>query len=342
MCKYLVLVCLLLSTISNCYGQSITAICGNNINITVVPDADFPVGSADERANASGLVLGITEHCDPSGVAPTPECNFTEDSNGDFVIEIEDFDSCGISSVYKSSEDYTEITMLVSRIPYMNSSVIRRSECGTFSVICRYDKTLENVTYETSVNVTTHPYVGTNLTENATIEAELHLVSSKPDSFYPTSDIAAGTVYNLTDTIYVEARIVNNTDKLVGTLYNCYASKTDDFDDDYELIGSDGCPNADDGTVIVCDGSRPSTPWFHPYFQFEAFVWTSSEHTIYLKCDIDMCLTDGDIDCFEHLTQCGSKMRNRFRRRTNGLKTRTVKSGPINVQNILSKVHFSE
>ena len=45
--------------------------------------------------------------------------------------------------------------MLVSRIPYMNSSVIRRSECGTFSVICRYDKTLENVTYETSVNVTT-------------------------------------------------------------------------------------------------------------------------------------------------------------------------------------------
>ena len=55
--------------------------------------------------------MGITEHCDPSGVAPASECEFTEDSNGDFVIEIEDFDSCGISSVYKSSEDYVSINL---------------------------------------------------------------------------------------------------------------------------------------------------------------------------------------------------------------------------------------
>jgi len=341
MCKYLVLVCLLLSTISNCYGQSITAICGNNINITVVPDADFPVGSADERANASGLVLGITEHCDPSGVAPTPECNFTEDSNGDFVIEIEDFDSCGISSVYKSSEDYTEITMLVSRIPYMNSSVVRRSECGTFSVICRYDKTLENVTYETSVNITTHPYVGTNLTENATAEVELHLVSSVPDGGSQTSDIAAGTVYNLTDTVYVEARIVNNTDKFISSLYNCYASKTDDYDDDYELIGSDGCANADDGTVIVGDGGIPASVSMFSYFQFEAFVWTSLEHTIYLQCDIDICFSSST-ECLFDMTVCGVQIGNRFRRRTSGLKTRTIKSGPINVQNVLSQAVFSE
>jgi len=217
MCNYLVLICLLLFTISNCHGQTITATCGNNITISVVPDVDFPVESSDVRANASGLVLGITEYCDPSGVAPASECEFTENS-GTYEIEVEDFDSCGISSVYDSSEEYTEITMLVSRIPHMNSTVVRRSECGTFSVICRYNKTLENVTYDTSVNITTYPYVGTNLTENATAVIELHLVSTAPDGIDPTSDIAAGTDYNLTDTVYVEARIVDNTDKFVATV----------------------------------------------------------------------------------------------------------------------------
>jgi len=341
MCKYLVLICLLLSTISNGHGQLITAICGNSINITVTPDADFPVGSADERANASGLVLGITKHCDPSGVAPAPECQLAEDSNGDFAIEIEDFDSCGISTVYKSDENYTEVTMVVSRIPYMNSSVVRRSECGTFSVVCRYGKTLENVTYETSVNITTHPYVGTNLTENATAEVELHLVSTAPDGIYPTSDVAAGTVYNLTDTVYVEARMVDNEGAFMTTLYNCYASKTDNYDDDYELIGSDGCVNADDGTVVYNDGEVPPAFYHYPHFEFEAFVWTSLEHTIYLQCDIDICLYAAS-DCFSDMSACGNKMKNRFRRRTSGLKTRTVRSGPINVQNVLSEVVFSE
>ena len=71
----------------------------------MVPDADFPVGTFDAWSNASGLVLGTTQYCDPSGVAPVSECEFTENS-GTYEIEIEDFDSCGISSVYKSSEDY--------------------------------------------------------------------------------------------------------------------------------------------------------------------------------------------------------------------------------------------
>ena len=55
--------------------------------------------------------MGVTEYCDPSGVAPTLACEFHEVGNGDFVIEIEDFDSCGISSVYKSSEDYVSINL---------------------------------------------------------------------------------------------------------------------------------------------------------------------------------------------------------------------------------------
>ena len=86
------------------------------------------------------------------------------------------------------------------------------------------------------------------------------MVSTAPDGIYPTSDVAAGTVYNLTDTVYVEARMVDNEGAFMTTvslqkvlvfffqqryvnifqLYNCYASKTDNYDDDYELIGSDG------------------------------------------------------------------------------------------------------
>ena len=56
--------------------------------------------------------MGVTEHCDPSGVAPIQACEFHQDLNGDYVIEIEDFDSCGISSVYKSSEDYVSINLV--------------------------------------------------------------------------------------------------------------------------------------------------------------------------------------------------------------------------------------
>ena len=44
------------------------------------------------------------------------------------------------------------------------------------------------------------------------------MVSSVPDGGSQTSDIAAGTVYNLTDTVYVEARIVNNTDKFISSV----------------------------------------------------------------------------------------------------------------------------
>ena len=62
------------------------------------------------------------------------------------------------------------------------------------------------------------PYVGTNLTENATAEAHLHLVDSQPDGVTQTADIAAGTVYNLTEIVYVEADIENNTDKFVATV----------------------------------------------------------------------------------------------------------------------------
>ena len=62
------------------------------------------------------------------------------------------------------------------------------------------------------------PYVGTNLTENATAEIALYLFSTAPDGTTPTSNIAASTDYNLTDTVYIEADIVNNTDKFVATV----------------------------------------------------------------------------------------------------------------------------
>jgi len=341
MSKYLALICLLFSTLSICNGQTVTAVCGNKIQINVVADSDFPVASSDERANASGLVLGYTEYCTANGVAPAPECEFSESVTDNFDIEIDNFNSCGISSTYNSAGGYTEVTMIVSRIPYMNSNFVRRSECGSFAVICRYDKTLEDVTYDTSVNITTHPYVGTDLTEDANAVFGLHLVSTSPSGSTPGTDIVPGTFYNLTDTVYVEARMVDNTDKFVATLYNCYASKTDVYNDDYELIDNNGCANAEDGTVQVDDGTLPTTPRYFPYFSFEAFVWTSLEHTIYLQCDIDMCL-EGNNDCINDMTRCPNMMMNRFRRRTSNLKTGTIISGPINVQQILSKLHFSE
>jgi len=326
MFKSLAFVCLLLSTLSVCNGQATTVTCGNKIAISVVGDSEFPIESPDTRANSSGLVLGYTEYCDNNGVAPAPECKFNKVGSA-YEIEIEDFTSCNIASAYNAAEDHTEVTMIVSRVPYMDSSVIRRSECGRFSVVCRYNKKLENVRYETSVNITTHDYEGEDLVQNSITSAQLYLIESAGTGNSKGTDIPDGKVYNLTETIFVEARIAENTDKFLGNLFNCYASKTADYNKDYELIGSDSCPNSDDATVQY-DG----TITYFPTFSFEAFVWATSENEIYLQCDLGVCL-NGDFACNSDLPFCtGNKLRNRFKRNSGNIETRTVRSGPIRVR----------
>ena len=62
-------------------------------------------------------------------------------------------------------------------------------------------------------------YVGVNTTVNSTSEAQLFLVDVNGD------EIADGKTYNLTETIYVEARVVNNTDKFVSVV-SSYTSET--------------------------------------------------------------------------------------------------------------------
>merc|ERR1712168_833140 len=337
MYNHLVLICLILATLSFCNGQTVQVHCGNNITISVEGTADFPVDvTSDIKSNATGLVAGYTEYCDANGVSPPTECKFTKDTSRIEVkhtLVIEDFTSCDISRKYIADDDVTEVTVLVSRIPYVNSTMIRRSECGRFAVMCRYNKTLENVTFDTSVNITAHDYVGVNSTVNSTTEAQLFLVD---DSFV---DVVDGTTYNLTERVHVEARVVNNTDKFVSVLLNCWASKTDDYNDDYTLIRSDGCANPDDSTIEVdCDNPVPASgavePRAEPHFRFGAFVWTTLENVIYVRCDMQTCL-DNDAACIASMTKCsGSKLLNRFRRNAENLKTTTVKSGAITVQKL--------
>jgi len=340
MCKFIVLISITLSTLSFCNGQTVNAHCGNNITISVDGVDSFPVdvNNIDTRSNATGLVAGYTEYCDVDGGEPAAACKFTEDSNTNSLV-IEDFNSCNISSKYITADNVTEITVLVSRIPYVNSTTIRRSECGRFAVICRYNSTLENVTYDTSVNVTTHDYVGVNATVNSTAEAQLYLINAQGLGSSPGVDTSDGTTYNLTEMIHVEARIVNNTDKYVSTLLNCYASKDTSFNDDYMLIGPDGCANLDDGTIQVDNGTTPTIPRYFPYFDVQSFVWTSLERTIFIQCDIEMCL-ENDSDCISSMTNCSpSKFINRFSRKYKNLKknkivTRSVISRAINVGNV--------
>ena len=47
---------------------------------------------------------------------------------------------------------------------------------------------------------------------------ELHLITESGAGSAPGVDISNGTTYNLTETIHVEARMVNNTDKFVSTV----------------------------------------------------------------------------------------------------------------------------
>jgi len=318
-------------------GPTVQATCGNNITISVEGTDGFPVdiNNTDTRSNATGLVAGFTEYCDVNGLAPEAKCMFTEHSKTHSLV-ISDFSSCGVTSQYIADDDVTEVTVLVSRIPYVNSSMtaIRRSECGRFAVICRYNKTLENVTYDTSLNITTSDYIGVNATVNSTTEMELHLITESGAGSAPGVDISNGTTYNLTETIHVEARMVNNTDKFVSTLKNCYASTERSYNKDYMLIGRDGCANPVDGTIQVDNGTTPTTPRYFPYFDFQAFIWTSLDTRIYIQCEIEMCLEDDEI-CISSMTKCSSsKLLNRYRRNTENLKTTTIKSGAINVQKV--------
>ena len=57
-------------------------------------------------------MLGYTEYCDYNGVAPDPQCLLTKSSADTFEIEVDDFNSCGISTVYKSSEDYVSVNLV--------------------------------------------------------------------------------------------------------------------------------------------------------------------------------------------------------------------------------------
>jgi len=336
MCKSLVLISLVLSTLAFCNGQTVNVHCGNNITISVQGTTDFPVDvDTDTRSNATGLVAGYTEYCDAGATAPDAACTFTEDSATHSLV-IDDFSDCDVSAQYITADNVTEITVLVSRIPYVNPNMtaIRRSECGRFAVICRYNKILENVTYDTSVNITTHDYVGVNTTVNSTTEVALHLIQAEGTGTAQGVDIADGKTYNLTETVFVEANMVNNTDKFVSVLLNCYASKDLSYNEDYMLIGSDGCPNPVDDTIKVNDGASPTTAQAFPHFSFQAFVWTSLENEIYIQCDIQSCLAT-DASCTDSMPRCGAnKLLNRFRRNTKNVKTSTIKSGAINVQKV--------
>jgi len=194
--------------------SGIEVTCGNNITISVGGSESFPV---DFNNAGTGLVAGFTEFCDKNGLAPTEACKFTEFENTHSLV-ISNFSSCDVSSQYVADEDVTEVTVLVSS--YVNSTVtaIRRSECGRFAVVCRYNRKLENVTFETSINVTTHDYVGANETVDSTAEAGLYLIISQGTGDAAGDDISDGTTYGLKETIHVEARLANNTDKFVSTV----------------------------------------------------------------------------------------------------------------------------
>ena len=57
-----------------------------------------------------------------------------------------------------------------------------------------------------------------NATVNSTAEIKLHLITERGAGSAPGVDISDGTTYNLTETIHVEARMVNNTNKFVSTV----------------------------------------------------------------------------------------------------------------------------
>jgi len=317
--KYFVIFVLVLLNNNFCKGQTVETICGNEITISVVGDAAFPTdtSSSDVRANSTGLVAGFTEHCDKDGPAPESPCKFSETTDN-FTLTISDFSTCNITAQYNADDDVTEVTVLVSRIPVVVAG-IRRSECGRIAVVCKYDKLLENVTYASSVNVTRDDYVGTNDTSVSTDDVYLHLIKSAGTGSSVGVEIDPGKTYDLEEAVHVEAVAYDGDDKFVSTLKNCYASKAASMDNNYLLIGADGCANPDDGSVFV------ETPFeVLPYFRFGAFLWTSFETTIYLHCEVETCLTDDEV-CKAAMTKCSGSKLNRLKRRS-AAKVKTTKT----------------
>ena len=60
--------------------------------------------------------------------------------------------------------------------------------------------------------------MGANETVDSTAEAGLYLIISQGTGDAAGDDISDGTTYGLKETIHVEARLANNTDKFVSTV----------------------------------------------------------------------------------------------------------------------------
>ena len=61
--------------------------------------------------------------------------------------------------------------------------------------------------------------MGANVTSSANIsDIGLHLIEGAGTGSAAGTDVAAGKVYNLTDTVYIEARVADHTDEFVSTV----------------------------------------------------------------------------------------------------------------------------
>jgi len=206
-------------------------------------------------------------------------------------------EECGSSITSTDSNIQYNFTLWRDHKSKFTAGAIMRYHLKKVSIVCNYNRTLENVTTSPiQPNIRIGHYI------LGDIEASYTMSLSFADSSYNTASAPSSVLVD--DYIYAVAEVVDADSMIKIQFQKCWAHKTATAKSDdagsYILIDA-GCPkntaSDNNGTIIVDQNNDNSTA----HFKFRSFVWNddqlvSNRNTnIYLTCTMKAC-RDGCTD----------------------------------------------
>lgn len=286
-------------------------------------DADYYVSSTEYNRTA------ISNSLVPSNCIGTYNSTLNTVSFSGVPLE-----ECGSSVTSTDSNIQYNFTLWRDHKSKHTVGAIMRYHLKKVSIVCNYNRTLENVTTSPiQPNIRIGHYI------LGDIQASYTMTLKFADSSYVTSNAPSSVLVD--DYIYAVAEILN-TDSLIKIQFRkCWAHKTataaSDAADSYILIDN-GCPKNsttdNDGTIIVEQNNDNAIA----HFKFRSFVWNddqliSNRNTnIYLTCTMKACRNACTDTC--GYTQ-NYKLSRRRRRAVNEevAFTTSLMAGPVEIVN---------
>lgn len=288
-------------------------------------DADYYVSSTEYNRTAlsSSLV--------PSNCIGT--YNSTANTVSFSGVPLEE---CGSSVASSDSNIQYNFTLWRDHKNKHTVGTIMRYHLKKVSIVCNYNRTLENVTTSPiQPNIRIGHYILGDIQSSYTMSLKF------ADSSYVTSKAPSSVLVD--DYIYAVAEIVNADSLIKIQFTKCWAHKTataaSDAADSYILIDA-GCPknstNDETGTIIIDENNDNTTA----HFKFRSFVWNddqlvSNRNTnIYLTCTMKACRNACTDTCgYTQNFKVGGARRRRRAVNDEVAFTTSLMAGPVEVVN---------